>query len=197
MHQHLWLYRKLHIKKKHQPNISKLYSLLTQKLWQVAIPDIYSDTALTQPLWPPESANKAFHQTCWPACKCEFEPRFVSLVLLGWCPGRESRRTIPGRGEGLPIALEKKKKPVDHSSSSCTSPSLVPQKKPAATPPPPIVVLTALRIWDNTCHPQFYWSFLSLFALPAPIIQNNKMTLARHPEKEAWFVTAQKCEIMS
>lgn len=109
----------------------------------------------------PLHANKAFHQTCCPAWKCEFEPWFVPLALLGCCPGRESRRTIPGRGEGLPIALKKKR--ADHSSSSCTSPSpsLVPQKKPATTLPPPIVVLTALRVWDNTCHPQFYRSSLS------------------------------------
>lgn len=107
----------------------------------------------------PLHANKAFHQPCCPAWKCEFEPWFVPLALLGCCPGRESRRTIPGRGEGLPIALKKKR--ADHSSSSCTSPSLVPQKKPATTLRPPIVVLTALRVWDNTCHLQFYRSSLS------------------------------------
>lgn len=131
----------------------------------------------------PLHANKAFHQTCCPAWKCEFEPWFVPLALLGCCPGRESRRTIPGRGEGLPIALKKKR--ADHSSSSCTSPSpsLVPQKKPAMTLPPPIVVLTALRVWDNTCHLQLYRS--SLFVLPSPVTPNNKMILAQHPEKEA------------
>lgn len=145
------------------------------------------------PLCPPKPANKAFHQTCWPAWKCEFEPWFVSLALLGWCPGRESRRTIPGRGEGLPTAL--KKKQPDHSSSSCTSPSpsLVPQKKPAAPPPPPTVVLTVLRIWNNTCHLQFHWSSVSLLALPAPrhktswylhSILRKKLDLLQH--REVW-----------
>lgn len=143
----------------------------------------------------PLHANKAFHQTCWPAWKCEFEPWFVSLALLGWCPGRESRRTIPGRREGLPIALKKKRS--DHSSSSCTSPSpsLVPQKKPATTPPPPIVVLTALRVWDNTCHRQFYWSPLSFCSSLSHYTKQQDDTCTASWERSLICCSTEKCEI--
>lgn len=119
------------LKKASVQHTKTLLSVNTE-LWQVATTDIYSDTALTHPFCPPSLKTKPSTRVA-DLPGSEFEPWFVSLALLGWCPGRESRRTIPGRGEELPIALEKKC--ANHSSSSCTSPSpsLVSQKKPAAT----------------------------------------------------------------
>lgn len=97
MHQYLWLYRKLHIKKKNQPNTSKLHSPLTES-WQVATTDIYSATALTHPFCPPKSENKAFRQTCWPAWKWVWATVcFICVAGLVPWQGIKENNTWQGR----------------------------------------------------------------------------------------------------
>lgn len=179
MHQYLWLDRELHIKKASAQLTKTSLSASTEVM--ASSHHIYSDPALTHPLCPSKSANKALHQTCWPAWSVSWSQGLFHLrCWAGALAGNQGEQYLAGE-KGFPLLRKKKS---DHSSSSCSSPSpaLVPQKKAAATLPPPIVVL---RLWGNICHLQFYWSSPSLFALPAPITPNNKVILAQHPEKEA------------
>lgn len=112
------------------------FTQLTQKLClqRLVITVISSDILLTTLSAPPSLQTKLADLP-----ESMSELWLVSLMLSGWCPGREPRRTIPGRGEGCPTSRggggrrQKKKEHADHSSFSHTSPSPDSQKQP---PPP-------------------------------------------------------------
>lgn len=140
MHQYLWLFRKLHIKKRQQLNISELHSLLTQKLWQGAITDVYSDTALTHPLCPPSLQTKPstkladlpgsvslshglFHLRCWAGALAENQGEQYlagekSFPLL-WKKGRLTTAALPAPLLLLPLSLRRNQLPLYHLPLWC------------------------------------------------------------------------------
>lgn len=159
------------------------FTQLTQKLClqRLVITVISSDILLTTLSAPPSLQTKLADLP-----ESMSELWLVSLMLSGWCPGREPRRTIPGRGEGCPTSRggggrrQKKKR-------ACWPQQLFPHLSfpwlsEATTTPPPWYRL----YWGYRLILAILNSLLNLSLCPSsPIIPNDKMILAQHPEKEA------------
>lgn len=142
------------------------FTQLTQKLClqRLVITVISSDILLTTLSAPPSLQTKLADLP-----ESMSELWLVSLMLSGWCPGREPRRTIPGRGEGCPTSRggwgeETKKKKSMLTTAAFPTPLLPLTLR--SNHHPPTMVQTVLRIPANTCHPQLFAEFISLPFLP-------------------------------
>lgn len=173
---YLWLYKKMH-----KAPTQRIENSLTWKLslQQLLITDVSSGITVSHPLCPSKSAKLSTKLADLP--KSVSEPRFVPLTLLGQCPGREPRRTIPPWGEGVPPLW----KSVCWPQQLCLHLSFPhPQKKPS---PSPTAVLTVLRIRANNHHPQLFPEVLSL-PFPPPLYPTTRWYLHSTLRKKLYLL---------